>query len=168
MFEFTPDNTPKAPAAIPWFEDTDAKTAPGYYTEKDVKQLQQEIVATLKRMNAFDVTFESGVFGVKPKRYGYLITFRIANTVNRWIDCREHVAGFPMYRESAELKDRVLRQALFAYRDYLKAELSAGYFRPAYNPFTTQIVMENGRTLTEAVAERYALLPSANGNGSGS
>lgn len=154
-YGFTPKNTPERPKEVlPYFEDTTSKIAPGKYTEKEEEALKQEIIDLLVDLGGHRAHFEPGEFG-KPVRDGWLITFRIRAEDGTWLNCREPVAAFPV-RERGN-RGQAQRQALYAFREYLHAELAARHFRPGYNPFVMHVVMEDGRTLAERVVAQYAL-----------
>lgn len=159
VYGFTPKNTPERnQEKLPFFEAVSSKIAPGLYTSKSIEGLQNDILDLIQVLGGARVTFREGDFG--QAREGYLITFRIRTESGDWLDCREPVAAFPCQQRAN--REQAKRQALYAFREYLHAELAARHFRPGYNPFVMHVVMEDGHTLAERVVMQYAL-PSGNG-----
>lgn len=159
-FHFVADEAPVTQVKVPYIEDVRSKDAPGYATDKTERQLQAEVVELITRLGGGGTSFQSGVFGAPPmKRYGYLITFSVMGGEGQGINCRIHIAGLPMRAYTDARKSQVMRQALYAFRDYLQGELNALMFRPGYSPFVPHMVLPSGRTLVEEMVERHALLP---------
>lgn len=159
MFNFVPDELPISQIKVPFIEDVRTKDAPGYSTTLTERQLQAEIVELISQLGGGAPTFRAGAFEGTPTRYGYLITFSVMGSGGQGINCRMYVAGLPIRTFTEVRKSQVMRQALFAFRDYLRGELNALMFRPGYSPFVQHMVLPTGKTLNEEYVAREALLP---------
>lgn len=162
-FDFTPDNTPQMSVNDASFiEDVKADKASGYATNKTPEQLQREVVGLIGQLGGAAVRFVPGTFGVKPKRYGYIVNFVIINAQDAAILCRIPIAGLPMRSETPARKQQVLAQVLYAFRESLQGELNALRYRPGYSPFVAHMVLpETGKTLMETLAARAGLITDA-------
>lgn len=163
-FGFVADEAPVSQVKVPYIEDVRSKDAPGYATEKTERQLQAEVVELITRLGGGAPSFQSGAFGMSPKRFGYVISFSVMGAGGQGINCRIHIAGLPIRAYTDARKSQVLRQALYAFRDYLQGELNALMFRPGYSPFVPHMVLPSGRTLVEEMVERHALLLGGGGS----
>lgn len=157
VFDFVPDQPKLSVDQVPYIEDARRDIAPGYSSSKSEKRLQAEIVDLIVKLGGGGVSFSSGAFGSRPKRYGYIVEFSMVGASGNGINFRMHIAGLPMRTETAAKKDQVMRQALFAFRDYLQGELNAILFRPGHQPFMASMVLPNGLTLIEEMVERQML-----------
>lgn len=162
-FDFTPDTTPRMNAEeVPYIEDVRADKASGYATNKTPTQLQKEVAGLIGQLGGAAVQFVPGSFGIKPKRYGYIVEFVIINGNRSAISCRIPIAGLPMRAETPARKQQVLAQVLFAFRENLQGELNALRYRPGYAPFAAHMVLpETNMTMMETLAERAGLISGA-------
>lgn len=152
MVNFIPDNTPETEVVVPWFEDSQKEGIEGYATTKTPEALQSEIRGLMVRLNAYNVRFTSGVLDAKPKRYGYQIHFQLNGMPGR-IDC----AALPIKSETPARKQVAQAQALYFVRDWLAVEVRSTMFRPGAMTLLPYLIGENGKTVTEALIETYAL-----------
>lgn len=157
-FDFTPENTPQLQVEdVPFFEDAKADKASGYTTSKTPEALQMEVTGLIGQLGGAAVRFAAGSFGVKPKRYGYVVQFVLINAEDKAIPCRIPIAGLPMRSETPARKQQVLAQVLYAFRESLQGELNARRYRPGYSPFVAFMVLPDGSTLMETLANRAGL-----------
>ncbi|MBK8035320.1 MAG: hypothetical protein IPK17_38610 [Chloroflexi bacterium] len=162
-FDFTPDAVPQMNAdEVPYIEDVRTDKASGYRTDKSPEQLQREVTALIAQLGGAAVRFVPGAFGIKPKRYGYIVEFVIINANRSAIPCRIPIAGLPMRAETPARKQQVLAQVLYVFRENLQGELNALRYRPGYAPFAAHMVLpETNLTMMETLAERAGLLSGA-------
>lgn len=162
-FDFTPDTTPSMVTdEVPYIEDVRTEKASGYRTEKTPAQLQKEVAGLIGQLGGAAVQFVPGAFGIKPKRYGYIVEFVLINANRTAIPCRIPIAGLPMRTETPARKQQVLAQVLYAFRENLQGELNALRYRPGYAPFAAHMVLpETNMTMMETLAERAGLISGA-------
>jgi len=146
MNGFIPDKAELQKQAVPFFEDQSDAKIPGRGTEKQLAQLQGEIIELMGRLRAGGVTFIQGTHPGTPKRYGFQIGFNINGVPGR-ID----VAALPIKNETDAKKDRALAQALYLVRNWLEAEVFSAVYRPGAISLVPFLIDDSGRTMTEAL-----------------
>jgi hypothetical protein len=150
--QFIPEQPKAAKQEVKYFEDVNAKDAPGYSTGKKPDVLQREITELIYRLNGQGVLFTPGEFPGKPKRYGYQITFMVGNIKGR-IDC----AALPMRTETPAKKQQVLAQALYMVRQWLEAEVFSMVYRPGSMPLVPYLIGAGNKTVLQALIESQSL-----------
>jgi hypothetical protein len=134
---------------IPYFEDVRTDTAPGYATEKSLNSLKDECVTNLAKLGAGDIRFTSGIFPGDRNRHGFFITFRLYGT-----SARITIAGFPLRKETPKKIERVLKQSLFVFRNWLEGEVQMRIYHPEYLPLTQYLTSGDGQpTVMEALRQ---------------
>lgn len=148
-FQFKPVSQPAA-IKVPYLEDARADFAPYYTTEKKPETVQSEIIVELAKVGGYGVYFQMGIFGEKPKRYGYIVHFTYNGAPGLF-----RVAGLPMWNETDKKRNQVLAQALCIARDWAKQMVTAKVFMPGSEPLV-QFLLVNGSenvTLTDHVLQ---------------
>lgn len=138
---------------VPYFEDTRARTTKYYSSTKTIAQAQKEVRGEFQELGAYNVVFAEGYFGVKPKRYGYLVTFGYNGTQGKI-----HLAGLPLrnegYAKQAQSKiEKVRIQALLILRDQLISYRQAPMFMVDSNPMLQHLLVDGKRTVFEYLSE---------------
>jgi len=148
---------------VPDFEDARAGYAPYYTSGKSITQAKSEVEAELGKLGAFGVMFQDGYFGDgKKKRYGYCVLFRYGDQKGV-----VRVAGLPIRANHSDKKKRAVRvQALLVVRDQLKAAVTSRVFSPGSDTLIQYLLVDERRTLVEALAEegRVPLLAAPEGD----
>lgn len=143
--EFIPDLR-QPDQTVVFFEDSSRLEIPGRSTTKSISALQKEITKVLIELGAFGIFFTAGTYAGTPKRYGFAIYFKYANTTGR-ID----VAALPLRRETPAKKEGALTQALYLIRDKFQAQRNAMYYEPKGMPLMPYLIGATGQTVTEAL-----------------
>lgn len=146
-YTFTPTDDPDEVKVI-FYEDARADYAPYYSSSKSVDDAKKEVLAELSKLGAGVLAFQEGVYGDKPKRYGYQITFNLKGLTGVI-----RVAGLPMKKPSDSKKDAVRAQALLNVRDWLKASVTQPVFSPGSHPLLMNLLVDGRRTMAEAIME---------------
>lgn len=155
MSTFIPDDITPPVREIPYYEESRAHDVPGRGTEKSITRLQSEVIDALTRLGADSIYFVPGQYPAGRGgrvRYGYQINFRYQG-----IPCQMDCAALPLRRETENLKNRALAQALYLVRDELKAQANAQLYRPGTIPFLANMLGPGGKTFTQYVAETRKL-----------
>lgn len=147
-FTFTPTEAEQSAVNIPYFEVARADFAPYYSVRnKSIAEAKAEIATELTKLNAGILTFREGYFGVKPKRYGYIIHVQYAGSKGRIV-----VAGLPMNGKETEAKVTAVRlQALLNVRDWLKAAVTAQVFAPESDMLMQYLLVDGQQTVAQAI-----------------
>ena len=159
-WSFEPDQTIGYIVAAPYIEDARAADAPYYASTKTIQQCESEIWTLLSKLSASVLGFTAGKFNVRGvDRHGYVIRFIQAGQ-----EGEIRVMGLPMRKPTPVKEKQVKVQALLIVRDWLKAAITARTFTPDSSPLIPYLLLPDGRTVGEAVAERQtqALLSSGN------
>lgn len=145
------EEKPAAALHVPFYEDADASTAPGYSTSKSPESLQAEIIMLIAELGGTQPMFRAGAFELSGrKRYGYVLEFHFAG-----MPAAMKVAGLPMRTETATKKRQVQAHALYVIREWLIAQKTARIFSPGSEPLAQYILAgpDNGNiTFGEFVA----------------
>ena len=163
--DFTFTNKPESKVDIPYFEDVRAKETKYYSSTKTVTQALKEVKAELLELGAYNISLAEGYFGVKPKRYGYLVTFG-------WNGAQGKIslAGLPLKTEpysSNQLQTKINKvrvQALLILRDQLISYRQSPIFLVDTMPMMQHILVDGKRTMFEYMAE-FNNLPKALSSG---
>lgn len=148
-FNFTPTGAAAA-AKVPYYEDARADYAPYYNSQKTINAAQREVAEELAKLGGILLAFREGFYGIKPRRYGYEITFLLHE--QRGV---LRVAGLPMYRETDTKKRHVRVQALLCVRDWLKAAVTQLVFQPlAAHPLMDHLLIAEGRTVGDVMTQQ--------------
>lgn len=152
MASFIPDKLTTPTLHVPYFEDQSEEKIPGRGTKKSPVELQVEVRELMTKLGAYNVIFQPGKFQDSPIRYGYLMTFRLANTPGRM-----EIAALPMHSETVARKDRALAQALYLVRNWLEGEVFSQIYRPGNVPLLPYLVGEGDLTINEAMVKSGTL-----------
>jgi hypothetical protein len=152
MVDFIPDSPKVQEPPVPYFEDSSKYGIAGHSTSKSIERLQDEIKQSLVQLDAGYVRFVSGLYGDKPKRYGFQVHFNLAGVPGR-IDC----AALPIRQETPAKKQQALCQALYFVRDWLDVESRTAVFRPGNIALIPYLIGQNGKTVAEALKESKQL-----------
>lgn len=150
---FQPDVQQHEKIHVPFFEDADAASAPGYATSKAIDRLQSEIAVMIERLGGTFPLFRQGAYesgGVK--RYGFEVHFAVNGH-----PALMQVAGLPMRTETEKKRQQVLRQALYAVNESLRAAFMQQVFSPGFAPLLQFMLVDGNKTVGEALMERNAV-----------
>jgi len=159
--KFIPDQPMHNAVIVPFFEDVNSKTAPGYSSTLSIEKLKSQCLEEFTKLGASDVLFTQGTVkdesaaSGEQNRPAYQVAFRIYGATAEMI-----LLGFPC-RKDANI-DRSRKQALFVYRDWLKGEAQMRLYQPNYMPFVSNLIAE-GKTLAEWLMESGKLPMLASG-----
>ena len=145
---FTFTGKPESKIDIPYFEDARAQDTKYYSSTKKLAQALKEVRNELAELGCYNITFQEGYFGVKPKRFGYLITFGWNGAQGKI-----NLAGLPIrsseYSRGYDTKvGKVRVQALLILRDQLISYRQSPVFLTDTMPILQHILMD-GRTMAE-------------------
>jgi len=158
-FQFTPLED-KATVHVPFLEDARADFAPYYTTEKKPEVVQSEIIVEMGKVGGYGVHFQMGIFGDKPKRYGYNVRFMYNGAPGLF-----RVAGLPMHTETDKKRNQVLAQALCIVRDWAKQMVTAKVFMPGSEPLVQYLLVDprGTHTITDQIIQsgRLPALPGS-------
>lgn len=165
--EFTFTNKPEAQADVPYFEDTRAKETKYYTSTKSLAAVLKEVRQEFQELGCYNISFAEGYFGVKPKRYGYLVTFG-------WNGAQGKIplAGLPLrnepfsYQQKQTKINKVRVQALLILRDHLISYRQAPMFMVNTMPMLQHLLVDGERTLSEYLQQVGTLpgLPAPQGD----
>lgn len=160
MVNFVPDKTDVVAQHVPFFEDQKDAKIPGRGTSKTPEELQTEIRNLMTKMGAYNVIFIPGRINEKPLRYGYQITFMLANNPGRF-----EVAALPMRSEIPSRKIAALAQALYLVRNWIESEVFSQIYRPGNVPLLPYLVGPGDKTVTEVfISSGMMFLPVPGNN----
>lgn len=158
MFEFRPidDNNSDDLLKVPYFEHARADFAPYYRAIQNntVRDAQLRVRNEFGKLGGDVTSFKEGDFSIGGlTRRGYQIEF-----VWRGAKGRIMVAGLPIEMGVTRNKlDSIKIQALLNVADWLKAAVTARIFSPGENPLIAHLVLRDGTTLAERVADELHL-----------
>lgn len=152
---------------VPFFEDARAKDTKYYASTKSLSQALKETRQELQELGAYNISFAEGYFGVKPKRYGYLVTFG-------WNGAQGKIplSGLPLRNEPYDHRQRQAKinkvrvQALLILRDHLISYRQAPVFMVGSMPMLQHLLVDGERTLSEYLQQVGTLpgLPAPQGD----
>lgn len=152
-FVFTPD-VQMGEQSVPFFEDARADYAPYYSSRQSLAEAKAEMMTEMGKLGAMVFRFQEGWFGVKPKRYGYLIEFTYLGAMGRI-----KVAGLPIrVNVSPDKIDKVRVQALLNVRDWLKASVTQQVFSPGAHPLLMNLLAPGGEMTVGEYMMRHGRL----------
>lgn len=154
--KFIPDLEVRS-SSVPFFEDNQKLKIPGRETTKVVSVLQKEVADLLAQLGAFGIIFTPGTFEGTPERYGFLIQFQYANARGRI-----NVLALPIRNETAHIKDKALRQALYLFRNKLEAQVYSKYYEAEGVSLVPYLIGTGDQTVVEALTAG-GNLPMLNG-----
>jgi len=146
--EFIPDIENKK-IEVPYFEDADAKSLPGYSTGKSQIKLQSEIVDIMIRLGCSNVIFAPGHYPSSPKRYGFVVAFLYHGN-----PAKMKVAAAPIRKETKVKKEGALRQCLYVLRDWFQSELNSIIFRPGSLPLMAYLLVDGENTFQDTLIDQ--------------
>lgn len=137
---------------VPYFEDARAKDTKYYASTKSLQQAVKEVKAELTELGAYKIVLAEGYFGVKPKRYGYLITFGWNGALGKI-----NLSGLPIksdqWMRGYDTKVAKVRvQALLILRDQLISYRQSPIFLVDTEPMLQHILVDGKRTAFEILA----------------
>jgi hypothetical protein len=138
------EEKPAAALHVPFYEDADAKAAPGYSTSKNPEALQAEIIMLIDKMGGSQPMFRAGMFEMDGReRYGYVLDFRFVG-----MPAALKVAGLPMRSETPTKKRQVQAHALYVIREWLISQKTARLFSPGSEPLAQYIFTSSADGIT--------------------
>lgn len=148
--DFLPESNLKQ-REIPYFEDASI-SGKGGNLHKSIEGYQSDLGKAITKLGGLLTGIAPGTFSGKPVRYGYRITFLIANMPGR-ID----IAALPIRSETQAKKENALKQALYLFWKELDAAGDSWVYNPNNMPLLPYLIGSGGKTVAEELIQKGTL-----------